>query len=62
MEAAITWFDLAPFHRVLELHERLTAGIGLELHVVVCSDGAGTFARWESDHGSWLGAANVGAS
>jgi hypothetical protein len=29
---------------VLELHERLTAGVGLELHVLVQSDGSGTLA------------------
>jgi hypothetical protein len=38
METDLTWFDLAPQHGVLDLHERLTAGIGLELHIVVCSD------------------------
>jgi hypothetical protein len=52
--AGLTWFDLTPFHGVLELHERLAAAIALALHIVVCS-GDTTFAWWESDHGGWLG-------
>jgi hypothetical protein len=48
------WFDLTPDHGVLELHDRLTAGIGLEPHIVVCSDDT-NFAWWESEDGDWPG-------
>lgn len=54
------WFDLTPDHGVLELHEHLTAGVGLELHVVLCGDGIGTFAWWVTDDGGWMGVAEVG--
>ncbi len=44
IEPDLWWFDPDDDHGVLELHERLTAGVGLELHVLVQSDGSGTLA------------------
>lgn len=61
MEPDLTWFDLTPDHGVLELHEHLTDGIGLELHVVMCADSA-TFAWWVTDDGRWMGVAEVGTA
>jgi hypothetical protein len=60
MDPDLTSFDLAPNHGVLEFHERLVAGIGLELHVVRADNM--TFAWWESEDGGWLGVAEVGAA
>jgi hypothetical protein len=61
MDPDLVWFDLAPNHGVLEFHERLTAGIGLELHVMVCADDR-IVAWWESDDGVWPWVAEVGAA
>lgn len=53
------WFELEPDHGVLELDERLTCGVGFELHVVVDSETDDTIAWWERE-GEWLAAAAVG--
>lgn len=60
MDTPITWYDLTPDHGALEIPEQASGGIGLELHVVICTDGTGTFAWWQSDRGGWLGVAEVG--
>jgi len=57
--STLTWFDLTDGHGALELHERLANGVGLELHVVICADGA-TFAWWATDDCCWTGVAEVG--
>jgi hypothetical protein len=47
---SVACFLLASEHWVLEFHERLTAGVGLELHVVVAwNDGAAPW--WLDDRG-----------
>jgi hypothetical protein len=55
---AFTCFVLAPEHWVLEFHERLTAGVGIELHVVGWQ--GGTAAWWIDERGRWLRCAEVG--
>jgi hypothetical protein len=56
MEPDLVVHALARDHFVVELHERLTADLGLDLHLVIGSDGSGTLAWWESDRGGWLAA------
>ena len=53
------WFDLAEDHGVLELHERFTCGVGLELHLVTDSETGETIAWWERE-GEWFAVADVG--
>jgi hypothetical protein len=55
---AVTCFLLAPEHWVLEFNEHLTAGVGLELHIVAWGDSAA--AWWLDDRGRWLRCAEVG--
>ena len=53
------WFDLDDDHGVLELHERVAEGVGLELHVAHTLR-FGLIAWWERDDGAWLGMVEVG--
>ena len=52
------WFDLAEDHGVLELHERVAGGTGLELHLVVDHETDDSIAWWERE-GEWFAAASV---
>ena len=57
-----TWHDLTWDHGVLELHEHLSAGIGLELHLVVLDPDDTSWAWWVTHDGGWLGLAQVGVA
>jgi hypothetical protein len=58
-----TWFDLAPDHGVLELHEHLTSpGPALELHVVFDAAKGRTIAWWETDEGVPIRRAHAGSA
>lgn len=59
--ATSNWFDLDEDHGVLEFHEYLTGGVGLELHLVHTPHW-GWLAWWERDDGAWLGMARIGAA
>jgi len=53
--------DLGDAHYVLEIHERFTNGVGLELHVAY-TPRFRWLAWWQRDDGTWLGMAKVQAA
>jgi len=58
-DTALTCFDLAPEHVVLEVHESLTEpGPSLELHLAV--EAGASVAWWADDRGRPLGFVEVG--
>ena len=59
MTASREWFDLEPDHGVLEFDERLTYGVGFELHIVIDSEAGDSIAWWERE-GEWFAVADVG--
>jgi hypothetical protein len=57
MNPVFHWL-LADDHAMLEFPECLSAGVGLEMHLVF-TPGESTFAWWETNTGLWLGSASA---
>lgn len=55
------WLDLEEDHGVLEFDERLTCGVGFELHVVIDSETGDSIVWWERE-GEWFAVASVGSA